>query len=217
MESGEDIMADVEENPVPYMMLLSGAAYPLIFHKEDQIVQAVAEYPYDSFTTNGLDKHFKVEYADGVCRITLKRWDGHPHFSTAYYDEKRKVLFLFSMTDRGFNALVNRLNTYGYDLPDEPDIRVNFSMITTAKKILKKDIRLNEYESLFTTEPPGEEQGIINKLNRLMPMALPDVNAGREPDIETMAKKAGVDIETAREIMKKVMNKTNELRKPPSS
>ena len=215
MESGEDIMADVEENPVPYMMLLSGAAYPLIFHKEDQIVHVMAGYNDDSFDTGSLDKHFKVEYAGGVYRITLKRWGGHPHFSTAYYDEKREVLFISSMTDRGFNALVNRLNAYGYNLSGEPDIRVNISMLNTAEKILRKKIRLYEYESLFTTEPSGENQENINKINRLLEIVLPDINTGRRPDIEALAKKAGVDIETAREIVSKVINKINEQREPP--
>ncbi len=215
MESGEDIMADVEENPVPYMMLLSGAAYPLSFHKEDQIVQVIAEYDYDSFDTGGLDRHFKVEYAEGVYRIMLKRWGGHPHFSTVYYNEKSKVLSLSSLTDRGFNALVRRLNEHGYNLSYEPDIRVNMSMLTTAKKILRKDIRLNEYESLFTAEPSAEDKIFISRLNRMMKMALQDINAGREPDIETMAEKAGVDVETAREILGQVMKKANDLKKPP--
>jgi hypothetical protein len=216
MESGEDIIAAVEGNPVPYMMLLSGAAYPLTFHKEDQIVQVIAEYDYGSFDTGSLYKHFKVEYADGIYRLILKRWSCHPHFSMAYYDEKSKVLFLSSMTDRGFKALVNRLNTYGYELSNEPDTRVNLSMIITAKKILKKDIRLNEYESLFTAKPSEEDQKNINKINRLLKLALPDINARREPDIEALAEKTGVDVETAREIVSKAMNKIKEMRKPPT-
>jgi hypothetical protein len=215
MESGEDIMADVEGNPVPYMMLLSAAAYPLSFHKEDQILQVIAEYDYDSFNTRGLDKYFKVEYAEGIYRITLKQWGGPPHFSAAYYDEKNKILFLSSMTDHGFSALVNRLNTYGYELSEEPDVRVNLSMVITAKKILKKNILLNEYESLFTTEPSEEDQKTLDKINRLMRMALQDINAGREPDIETMAEKAGIDVKTAREILGKVMKKVNDLKRPP--
>jgi hypothetical protein len=156
MESGEDIIADVEENPVPYMMLLSGAAYPLTFHKQDQIVQVIAGYKDDSFDTSGLDKHFKVEYAEGVYRLMLKRWGRHPHFSTAYYDEKRKVLFLSSLTDRGFNALIRLLNACGYDL-------------------------------------------------------------SYEPDIEAMVKKAGISVETAREILNIAMNKINKLGKFQSS
>jgi hypothetical protein len=36
---------------------------------------------------------------------------------------------------------------------------------------------------------------------------LPDINAGREPDIESAAKKAGVDIKTARDLVKQVLGK----------
>ncbi len=216
MESGEDIMRNVEDNPVPYMLLLCGATYPLVYHKEDQIVHVMAGYDVASFNTQGLDKHFKVEYTTGVFRITLKKWGAHPHFSTAYYDEKTKELLLYSMTDRGFNVLVNRMNNCGYNLSDEPDIRVNISMLTTAEKILKKKIRLNEYESLFTPEPSGKKQENIDKINKLLEIVLPDINTGRRPDIEALAKKAGVDIETAREIVSKVINKINKEGEPPN-
>jgi Holliday junction resolvasome RuvABC DNA-binding subunit len=43
---------------------------------------------------------------------------------------------------------------------------------------------------------------------------LPDINARREPDIEALAKKAGVNVETARKIVSKAMNKIKEMRKP---
>jgi len=213
IENGHDVMDDVEENPVPYMMLLSGSVYPLTFHKDDQIVEVAAEYDFDSFDPKGLDKNFKIEYAGDVYRLSLKRWAGPPHFSMAYYDEKKKVLRLHSMTDRGFTELVNRLNSYGYNLSTEPDIRVNTSMIVTAGNILKKKIILNEYDSLFIKEQPVEDNEQLNKLNSLFAMALPEINAGRKPDIETLARKAGVEVETARDLLEQVMNKLDDMQR----
>ena len=209
IESEEDLVADVEKNPVPYMMLLAGGTFPPIFHKNDQIVQVIAAYDQDAFDVGGLDKDFKVEYAHAVYRLTLKRWGEHPHFSTAYYDENKKVLFLSSMTDRGFSALANRLNAYGYDLWNEPDIRVNPSMLTLTQDILKKKIQLNAYDALFTVKTSEKKQEKIDKLNNLLKLLLPEINAGREPDIEAMAREAGVDVKMAREMMHQI----NKMRK----
>jgi hypothetical protein len=44
-----------------------------------------------------------------------------------------------------------------------------------------------------------------------MAMILPDINAGRKPDIETYAKKAGVNIETARDLVKNVLGKLDDM------
>jgi len=54
------------------------------------------------------------------------------------YDEKEELLSLYSMTDRGFRMLVDRLNSCNYSLSYEPDMRVNMAMVETANEILKK-------------------------------------------------------------------------------
>ena len=207
IEDEAGIQEDVENNPVPYMMLLSGASYPVTFHKNDQFVQVMSEYGLDAISTRDLGKSFKTEYNEGVYRFTLKGWGDHPHFANAYYDERERAIVLTAMTDRGFRALVAGLNEYGYNFSDEPFIRVNPSMVITAKDILKKKITLNEYDELFKQEPSEQVQGELDKLNAFMAMILPDINAGREPDIESLAKKAGVDVETARELIRKVIDR----------
>ncbi len=211
IEDEAGILEDVENNPVPYMMLLSGANYPLTFYKGDQFVYTMSEYDLDAIDTKDLKKSFKTEYNEGVYRFTLKGWGEHPHFANAYFDEGAGAIVLTAMTDRGFRALAAGLKEYGYDFSEEPFIRVNPSMLVTAKDILKKEIVLNEYDELFKKESSEEEQADINKLNDLMEMVLPDINAGREPDIEAYAKKAGVDVDTARELIREVMNRLDNL------
>ena len=213
IETGEDLMANVESNPVPYMMLLAGSAYPLTVHKNDPIVQVVAGYDVDAFSTKGLEKDFTIEYVNNVYRLALKRWSGHPHFAAAYYDENKKTLCLYSMTDRGFTTLADRLNGLGYDLYPDPDIRVTMAMIITTGKILKREIRLNEYDPLFEKEQPAADNGTIDKLNILMAMALPDINAGRKPDIRSLARKAGIDEETASDLLNQIMDKIDSMKK----
>ncbi len=211
IEDENDIQEDIDNNPIPYLMLLSGANYPLTFHKKDQMVQAMSEFDLDEINTKELKKSFKSEYIEGVYRFTLNDWGEHPHFSNAYFDERKKIIVLSAMTDRGFRALVSGINAYGYSFPDEPFIRVNTSMLVTAKNILKKELILNEYDGLFHIEPSKEEQGELDKLNAFMAMILPDINSGRKPDIELMAKKAGLDIETARDLVKQVTGKFDDM------
>ncbi len=206
-ENEQDIMDDIESNPVPYMMLLSGANYPMAFHKKDQMVQVMSEFDLEEINTKEFRISFRTEYTSGVYRFTLNRWGNHPHFANAYFDERKKIFILHAMTDRGFQALVTGINKYGYTFPDDPLIRVNTSMLVTAKHILKKEIVLNRYDALFQIEPSEKNQRELDKVNVFMALVLPDINAGRKPDIEELAKKAGLDVETARDIIRQVSEK----------
>jgi hypothetical protein len=203
----EELLTNLEYDPLPYMMLVTGANIPLIYNKEDQIVNVMAEYDLDTINTNDLTKSFKSEYNEGVYRLSLNNWSDPPHFSQAYFDENQKIILLTSMTDRGFRALSEGLNKYGFDFSIDPFLRVNLSMLTTAADILKRKIRLNEYEDLFSKETSQPVKGNLDKLNALLKLLLPDINAGREPDIESLAAKAGVDIETARDLIAQMRGK----------
>jgi len=199
-----DMLSKVEHDPVPYMMLLAGANYPLIVNKKDQVVYVQAEYNMENMNTRNLTDSFITEYNKGVYRLSLKKWNEHPHFSQAYFDENSKTLLLSSMTDRGFSALVEGLNKYGYEFSDEPLIRVNLTMVSTASEILKKKIDLIKYEKLFSKKSSPAEKENLDKLNLLISLALPDINAGREPDIKSLAVKAGLDLATAQEVIAQV-------------
>jgi hypothetical protein len=203
----QELLANLELNPVPYMMLLSGANIPLIYNKEDQLVTVMVEYDLDSIDTKSLTKSFITEYNKGVYRLSLKKWCEPPHFSQAYFDENKKIILLSSMTDRGFKALAEGLHEYGYDFSEDPSIRVNLSMVNAASDILKRKIMLNEYEDLFSKVPSHSDQENLDKLNKLLRLVLPDINAGREPDIDALAIKAGVDIKTAQDLIKQIIGK----------
>lgn len=207
----QQLLANLEQNPVPYMMLLSGANTPLIYNKEYQLVHVVAEYDLDSINTKSLTKSFKTEYNKGVYRLSLKNWSDPPHYSQAYFVENKKIMLLSSMTDRGFKALVEGLNEYGYNLSADPLLRVHLSMVFAASDILKRKIRLIEYDDLFSKETSPSDQENLDKLNRFFGLVMSDINAGREPDIDALAIKAGVDIQTARDLYKQVMAKFKKM------
>jgi hypothetical protein len=206
-----ELLANLESNPLPYMMLISGANLPPIYNKTDQIIHVIAEYDLETIDTKSLTKSFKTEYNKGVYRLSLKKWGGSPHFSQAFFDENKKIILLSAMTDRGFKALAEGLNEYGYSFSSDPFIRVNLSMISTASDILKRKIRLTEYEGLFSKETSPVVKENIDKLNKFLGLVMPEINAGREPDIKKLAVKAGVDIQAARDLIKQIMGKFKDM------
>jgi len=193
IDSEEDLLESLGNNPIPYMILLSGANYPQTYHKKDQIIQAFSEYDLEDLDTKNLTARFISEYNNGVFKLSLKKWDTMPHFACAFFDENKKIILLNATTDRGFRALVKNLNEFGFDFDSEPSQRLNISMMTTASGILKKKLILNEYEHLFTTSTSPESQENIDKINKFIGLILPDMNAGRNQDIEAFALQSGLD------------------------
>ncbi len=210
IETEEDLFEDLESNPIPYMMLISGSQWPAIFHKNDRVMHLISEFDADDINTEILQKDFKIEYNEGVYRLSLKRWGGNPHFSVVYYDENEKILIPSAMTERGYETLITRLNQYGLELPGEPFIRVSPSMLSTCNKIFRTDMPLNEYDSLFTKETNETDSGQLDGLNAFLGEYFTAINAGHTPNIEKMAKKAGIDLETATDLLEQVTKKFND-------
>lgn len=213
IEGEETLRQDVERNPVPYMLLLTGSRFPVTFNKKDELLILSSDHDLGSLDTEPLKENFKVEYNAGVYRLSLKRWDAMPHFAVAYYDEGEAVLMLTSMTERGFDALTQKLNDYGLDLPAEPQIRVHPSMLVTAEGIFNTKIELNPYGKLFTTKSSPEVKKEIEKMNLFLQLALPAINAGKKPDVEALAKQAGVDVSLAEQLVANTMDKVKEMRR----
>src|SRR3546814_19991179 len=93
------------------------------------------------------------------------------------------------MTVRGFEALIKKLNQHGYELAPDPDFQVNASMLTTAQTILKKQHVSLQYSALFEKPASPEQTEALDKLNEFLSLALPEINSGRQPDVEALAKR----------------------------
>ena len=213
VEDEETLLQDVERNPVPYMLLLTGSRFPVTFNKKDELLNLSSDHDLEFLDTEQFKENFKVEYSSGVYRLSLKRWDGMPHFAVAYYDEDEAVLALTSMTERGFDALTQKLNDYGFAFPAEPQIRVHPTMLLTAERIFNTKLELNPYGKLFTSESSPEVKEEIEKMNLFLQLALPAINAGRKPEIEALAKQAGVDVSMAKELVANAMEKVKGTRR----
>jgi len=207
----QEVAADVERDPLPYMMLLTGSTYPMTYHKEDQILYLLAEHDLEALDTAGLKRAFKTEYDSGVYRMTHHEWGAHPHFAEVFFDEEQHLLLFNAMTERGFAGQVEALNAFGHDFPAEPYLRVNMTMVTTANEILKRKVVLNEYHGLFKEAPDPVKDKVLEDINAFIALVLPDINAGITPDIEEAIRKTGIDPENARSVMESVMGRLENL------
>lgn len=206
-ENDNEITEYVESNPMPFMHLIAGALIPRIFHIDDQIVQVTAEYLDDTFDADLFRDFFKVEYSRGVYKLTEEEWYQFPHFSAVYYDEKEELLFLYSMTDRGFNYLVKQLNSRGYNLSFQPDFRVNRGMVELTNDLLKKEINLNPYDRFFSNKLEEEDSGNMESINTMLSAMVPLLNAGEQPDLEMMSTTYGLPLETVQALYDQLRKK----------
>ncbi len=213
IEDESEVQKDIETDPLPYMMLLSGAAYPRTFHKNDEIIIMMAEHESDTPDTAGMKKYFQSEYDSGVYRFTHKTLGEHPHFAQIYYDENERLLLFSAMTGSGFRNLVKDFNSFGYNIPETPYLQVRLPMVITAGSILNRKIILNEYEGLFKKDPDPQAEAAIEKMNEFMALVLDDINEDREPDIEAAIRKTGLDPETAHDLVNMVQEKRGTIKK----
>jgi hypothetical protein len=203
----EDIINYIDKNPVAYFMLLSVANLPFVSSAGEQMVHMSAEYDCELANIQNLKKDFTVEYNQGIYRLKLKKWDDAPHFATAYFDENEEFLRISAMTEIGYRKLVDMFNKYDYDLSYVPDFRVNPAGIMAAKSILKKDLTEEPYESLFRKKTTKAEQKNLDQINHFLKLLMPEINSGRKPDLAMLAKKAGIDLQTAKEFSKHLMDR----------
>lgn len=213
IEDEDDLIAEIDSNPLPFMLLISGSTLPVLFSKDHHVLHVMAEFDVDSLDTRKFKSSFKTAFSHGVYRLTLKRWGGPPHFSEAYYDENENTLLLSAMTDRGFTELTGAIRDCGLDIPPDADIRVSPAMVSTASEILGRKIDLLTYSGLFKEDVPVEKQEGLDRLNRLIELALPAINAGVQPDIRSIAEKAGYEPETAADILRQVTDQINKMGK----
>ncbi len=209
-ETGEDIMAAVAKNPVPYMVLYLNANQPLIFSPDNhQFVHLFVEYLDENFDSTMLKDRFTMEYSNNVFRMSLNDWSEHPHFSYAYYDEKNQVLALSAFSHPGFEALVDTLNACGYQLSYSWDFRVNPAMLAACKNIFRQEIQLNPYDSLFEKDDhrTDAEKKEFENTNKMLEAIIPDLNSGIKPDAAALAKRFNVDRETTEELINQLWEK----------
>lgn len=213
IKSEADLIEDVENNPVPYMLLMTGAAYPLIHQGKFEVVQVIGQSGAANFNVQALRKKFRVEFAGGVFKLSHKLLSGPPHFAEAFYVEETGITVLSALTALGYMKLGKLLKANGFNPAYEPDIRVHLPMLSVIKLLLKKELELNPLGKLFNIDPSPENAEFFTKINALLALAMPIINAGKKLDVEALAKQAGVDTDTAKQVLQHTMDRVGQLRK----
>lgn len=211
IEDYDGVLTDIEEDPLPYMLLISGSAYPRTYYKDDELIVVMSEYELQNPDTVKLKKKFISEYNEGVYRFTHRELGKHPHFAQIYFNETDKSLLFHTMTLSGFSRLVEEYNSLGYNVQDVPYLKVHLQMVTTAESILKTKIVLNEYEHLFRKDTDTGSDEHTKKTNEFLKLVIPQINEGLEPDISEAARISGLDPVTATEIVNHILK---QVRKP---
>lgn len=212
IESDADIMLDIDENPVQYMILAAGSNYPLLEMRGHEIVQVYGEARSSRIEVESFRKEFTVEYAESVFRLRHAVWSDPPYSSDAYYVEESGSVFLIGLTDVGYHEMSLLLKKFGIEIPTDPDIRIHVPILSVMEKLFKKRPQLDPYAQLFETKKSPQTEAMLANLNQFMALALPYINSGNDPDVDELAKKAGVDPEVARDFLTTALDKIKEMR-----
>src|SRR5690606_25905437 len=142
ISSEDDLMKEIEDNPVRFMVLAWGANYPRVIHQGHETVQVVGEGHATLFNVQELRKDFRVEYAERVFKLSHEVWSEPPYYAEAYYDETSDKILLYALSEKGYEELWAILKVHGLIVSAEPDIRLHLSMGHLIKKVLKKKVEL---------------------------------------------------------------------------
>jgi len=211
--SDEELMADVSKNPVPYMMLYCRSNYPLTVHEGVVLELIITEIENLDLSLDKLGEDFEMDRAQSVLQLRLKNWENKPHFAVAYYDSKEQYLQVTAMTQIGYAKLVATFQKQGIQVADFADIYVRPSMLTAAREILKRPIELLPLELLFEKEADPQMDEELDKINQFLALAMPDLNAGMEPDLEDLAAQVGLDLEANRETLQGIFDEIRKMQK----
>ncbi len=211
--SDEELMADVSKNPVPYMMLYCRSNYPLTAHEGEILELIITEIEEVDLVLDKLDEDFEMDRVQSVYQLRLKNWENKPHFAVAYYDSKEQFLQVTAMTQKGYAKLVAAFQKQGIQVADFADIYVRPSMLTAAREILKRPIELLPLELLFEKEVDPQTEEELDKINQFLALAMPDLNSGKEPDLEALAAQVGLDLEANRETLQGIFDEVRKKQK----
>lgn len=210
IESDEMLMAEVENNPFPFFMLLSASTTPTIVSRGFESLMCFADDFVENFKAESLSDKFTIEWNKNVYQLTSKAMGSFPHFAIAYYDEKFMELVRTASTIEGFESLTEILLNAGFEISRDADIVISLAMYAATQKVLNKKLELNPYIKFFDLPDTGNKKP-IDDLNFFLQLAMPYINSKQEPDLKVLAEKAGMDVETARSLWEQTKKNVEEM------
>ena len=212
IEDETSLMNEISKKPFPFLMLLCGANFPVVITRNFEILNCCSTDTLAFFPIEDYRNDFIIEWNKDIFRFQSKSVGDHPHFATAYYNEKTKTLTRTAMTEHGFAALTKELLKTKININEDADLVVSPAMVTAAGKILNKKIQLYKYDKLFQKKENAPVSGKLDKINQFLKLALPFYNAGKEININELAQKADIDPATAASVWESVKKNTDEMK-----
>lgn len=209
----EDIVADIEKDPLPYSMLLSATGLPLVMHKEHEILLNRTTQVIENIYLSRLREKFEVEEELGIYKITLEELSMFPHFTICYYDSKTSLMTLKASTDLGYEKMQKALLKAGIELSKISDERVHVGILAVMESILNRNILTDKFESIFEKDDEDKvDDTELANANEALDDLMPLINQNKKIDFEKISKKHKVDIEflkSAADSVFEMLNKKN--------
>lgn len=193
--AASDVEKMIQADPVPFMMLIAVASFPLSFHKDDLLMNNSTQLEIDSLDPEAWRKSFVIEEKENVYRFSLKRWRMHPHFAHCYFEPEARKFTAYSSTERGWIKLVDVIRNLGIEIPYQPDAKASMVGMVAAENILGKNAFSFPYAELF--DPSPNESKEISEFNHFLSLLLPHFQTGASYDLERLAEEAGISYENA--------------------
>jgi hypothetical protein len=197
----------IESNPMPFLMVWSGAELPATFYKKEMVVFNKSEYYVKDFSFEKYEEDFIIEKKYPRYMLSLKRWHTFPHFAKCFYHAKKNRFLIISMTKRGYDALISALNKRDNNFPINPEILATPAMLFVVKDVLNIDVEINPYEKHFQKETSPQNQKELDKINLFLKNLIPKLNNKLDYDISEMASSAGIDLSVAEQIAESLIKK----------
>jgi hypothetical protein len=206
IESDEDVLEDIEKDPLPYCMLLSANNLPLVINQDHEIVLNRTTETIETINLDRIKSEFKVKKELGIFKITLEEIAVFPHFAVCYYDSKNSKMILKANTDKGYAQMQESLFNVGVDLADISEERVHIGLLTVMQSILNKEILTDKYESIFDKEEEVEDHDLTN-INEALSEMLDLINQNKRIDFDRIAERYQADVEFLKSAAQSIFEK----------
>jgi len=206
LQSDLELSAYIQKNPLKFSALLAYSNLPFTAHKEHVVVETITFADAGKLNQQKLKKYFTNENIGGLSRYTHKKYGEFPHFATLYHDLPEEELVLVAMTEKGHEELVKSVLEMGVELPVKISLRIHSSMRLAMEEVFRREIAFHPYEGIFDVADPSEKDKLA-PINEFLSLMIEQVNVNKKPDLKKLSEKCGIDLQTANDLYKMVLEK----------
>ncbi len=212
------ISKDLNQNPVPYLMLVNGCELAMIANRGEDFLYFLKAKELNSLPDhNRLKKNFAIEYKEDIYKLTPHGYGEFPHFARAYFIEESSELKLLSFSETGFEEMIKAFEIHGITVEDNPDFILHPYTPNLTSMILDIDASPDQFVEIFEDaegENTPEEDEQLESLNELMGLIVEAYNNGIKPNLKKYADEVGVPEEVAEQLYKVLKDKIGQMDDP---